>query len=69
MSPRIRKLTAMTLTHPQLAETSLDLGLALPHGTISHQTPELSCILNLFCVKERLIGGDACSLYASRVSS
>jgi len=69
MSPGIRGLKAVTLTHSQLAETSLSLSLTLPHGTIACQTPELSHMLNLFCVKESLAGGDDCSLYASCVSS
>lgn len=50
-------------------KTNLNLSPTHPRGTISHQAPELSHMLNLFCVKESLVDGDACSLCASCVSS
>lgn len=50
-------------------ETNLNLLPTHCCGTIPHQAPELSHMLNLFCVKESLVGGDACSLCANCVSS
>lgn len=48
---------------------NLNLRPTHSRGTIPHQAPELCHMLNLFCVKESLVAGDACSLCASCVSS
>lgn len=50
-------------------KTNLNLCPTHSRGTISHQAPELFHILNLFYAKESSVGGDACSLCASCVSS